>query len=196
MPKKKYFKTRKRRSSKQHVYTMHGCSHNKTGGSGCGSCGCPIAPLSSKQMAHFGGTCGATCGLSPPASLNGGSSSFVGSPWTPNPSSWGTSNYLDGIGNTIIKDPQLQMTTNSAGYTNSNSKIGGKSCKRRRPIKKSRKHKKKLRGGGLVPQDLVNLGSNFSYNLKSAYNSLNGYKAPIDPMPYKDQLIQTNKLVL
>ena len=44
------------------------------------------------------------------------------------------------------------------------------------------------KGGGLIPQDFVNLGRDFSYNFKSAYNALNGYKSPVDPAPYKGQL--------
>jgi hypothetical protein len=58
-----------------------------------------------------------------------------------------------------------------------------------------RRNKKSVRGGGLIPQDLVNLGSDFSYNLKSAYNSLNGYKAPVDPLPYKGQLQQNSRFL-
>ena len=42
-----------------------------------------------------------------------------------------------------------------------------------------------MRGGAsLVPQDLVNLGNDFSYNMKSFYNAINGYKAPVNPAPY------------
>jgi hypothetical protein len=62
------------------------------------------------------------------------------------------------------------------------------------------KYKNKSKsGGGLIPQDLVNLGQDFTYNLKSAYNTLNGYNAPINPLPYKDQLnhsLNNNKLIL
>jgi hypothetical protein len=34
----------------------------------------------------------------------------------------------------------------------------------------------------------VNLGRDFTFNFKTAYNALNGYKAPVDPAPYKGQL--------
>jgi hypothetical protein len=81
------------------------------------------------------------------------------------------------------------MSMNDAGYNTMNSKVGGRIKGKRG--RKSRSNS--IKGGGLIPQDLVNLGSNFSFNLKSAYNSLNGYKAPIDPLPYKDQLTQNNK---
>ena len=148
------------------------------GGSGCGSCGCPIAPLSLNQMNMFGGQ-------------NGGNfykqigpipGPMVGAAWGSPSTGTGIkldSNYLSPYN--TLKDPQLQMSMNDAGYKTLNSKVGGR--------------KKTIKGGGLVPQDLVNLGNNFSFNLKSAYNSLNGYKAPVDPLPYKDQLTQSPKFL-
>ena len=182
------------------------------GGSGCGSCGCPIAPLSLKQMNMFGGE---NEGVNGVEGLKGGCGScmkggnfFKPAGPIPGPivgSAWGASfNKLPG-GNDVGgdrnffkpydvgKDPQLQMSMNDAGYTTMNSKVGGR-IKGKRGIKGRKSYKNKsIKGGGLIPQDLVNLGSNFSFNLKSAYNSLNGYKAPIDPLPYKDQLTQNNK---
>jgi hypothetical protein len=172
------------------------------GGGGCGSCGCPISPLTFKQMNMFGGQ----NEVEGDEGLKGGNF-FKPSGPIPGPivgSAWGASfkelpggndvggdrNFLKpyNTNNNIIgKDPQLQMSLNGAGYNTMNSKVGGR-------IKGKRGNKNKsIKGGGLIPQDLVNLGSNFSFNLKSAYNSLNGYKAPIDPLPYKDQLTQNNK---
>ena len=55
------------------------------------------------------------------------------------------------------------------------------------------------RGGGLIPQDLVNLGRDFTHNFKSAYNALNGYPSPVDPAPYKGQLtgaLNNNRFML
>jgi hypothetical protein len=52
------------------------------------------------------------------------------------------------------------------------------------------------RGGGFLPQDLVNLGRDFSFNMKSTYNALNGNNAPVNPLPYKDQLTSSNKLYI
>jgi len=183
----------------------------KKGGSGCGSCGCPIAPLSWKEMNQFGGASsygpilgvgqnGGVCGVGS-GKLVGGNASvlkplpgpFIGSAWSAPASKWpgvndigGDRNYLknyDTTGNNIIsKDPQLQMSMNDAGYNNMMSKIGGKKSKK---------------GGGILPQDLVNLGQDFSYNFKSAYNTLNGYSAPVNPLPYKDQLTGSiNKKIL
>ena len=45
--------------------------------------------------------------------------------------------------------------------------------------------KKGTSGGGLVPQNIVNLGSDLSYNFKSVYNSLNGHTGPTNPSPYE-----------
>jgi hypothetical protein len=70
----------------------------------------------------------------------------------------------------------------------SNSKAKSVSKAKANSVSNSKAKAKAQMGGGLIPQDLVNLGSNFTYNLKSAYNSLNGYSAPVNPMPYKDQL--------
>ena len=66
--------------------------------------------------------------------------------------------------------------------------------------KKGRKCKSmNKRGGGFMPQDLVNLGRDASFNFKSAYNALNGYSAPVSPLPYKDQLsssISSNRIII
>lgn len=137
-----------------------GMRPNKKGGSGCGSSGCPISPMSWNKMNNFGHSGG---GLNPVPGQD------VGKPWT--------STHLpgqNGIGgdNNYFKpyntnnDPALQMTSNASGYNNPNSKVGG----------------------GLVPQDLVNLGRDFGYNFGTAYNTINGYKLPVDPAPYKGQL--------
>ena len=37
-------------------------------------------------------------------------------------------------------------------------------------------------------KEIKYLGRDFNYNFKSAYNTLNGYKPPVSPLPYKDQL--------
>ena len=163
---------------------------NKKGGSGCGSCGCPIAPLSYKQMNQFGGySYGPILGIG----QNGGSfykpagpipGPFVGSPWTPD-SNMANSNNNYFSRYDLANDPQLQMKPADvdAGYRTPSSMVGGYTYKN---AGKSASSSKKV-GGGLIPQDLLNLGRDFSYNIKSAYNSLNGYDAPVNPLPYKDQ---------
>lgn len=203
MPKRSNKRSNKRRTRKQKPVLMIGCSsskkrnnkshrnnkgglcpkcggncylnHRYKGGTGCGSSGCPIAPLSIQQMNNLkGGTC-QTCsniqlgGKIPPP--------FVppNSPWGPNVHKWpgvdgvpNSRNYLSPYN--TDNNPQLQMSMANAGYKTPNSLVGGK------------------KGGGLIPQDFVNLGRDFSYNFKSAYNALNGYKSPVDPAPYKGQL--------
>jgi hypothetical protein len=41
---------------------------------------------------------------------------------------------------------------------------------------------------------LINLGRQFQFGLGSAYNALAGYAAPVNPMPWRDQL--PNKIPL
>ena len=252
-------RSRSRSTRKQKIINMIGCSkkhrHNKSckdlgcsncgqichcsnrkksqkGGSGCGSCGCPVGGFTYKDMNKFGGNkfggaynypkdfnnpvlinglntnefigipgiaqkggCGGTCGLQqsggnfykPAAPMPG---PFVGSSWNTKVNEWpgmngigSDRNYLNSYSNTISKDPQLQMLLSDAdaGYKTLSSMVGGK------------KNKRKSQRGGLIPQDLVNLGRTFSFNAQSAYNSLNGYNQPVNPMPYKDQLLN-NKL--
>jgi hypothetical protein len=189
-------------------------------GQGCGSCGCPIAPLSTKQMNQFGGE---PVIISPPSSgyqpilgsdQNGGNCStcgqiqsggtfykpigpipgpFVGKAWAADKlpgenGIGGDRNYLKSYGSVITNDPQQQMSMNDAGYNTMNSMVGGYTYGKKSRVSDSVNSK---RGGGLVPQDLVNLGRDFSYNFKSAYNALNGYNAPVDPSPYKGQLTGT-----
>jgi hypothetical protein len=172
------------------------------GGSGCGPGGCPIPPLSWKQMQQFQGG----SGIPGP---------FVGQPWTANswPGQNGVSNdnnYLANYKDVVANDPSYHQSMNAAGYNSINSKVGGytydakvfpkSKSKSKRSSSKSKSSSSKsttssyrtsdtINGGGLVPQDLVNLGRDFMYNLNSAYNALNGYGAPVNPLPYKDQLI-------
>jgi len=194
-----------------------GCNGGTGTGTGCGPNGCPIPALSWAKMNQFhgggskdifpissipngpssyepilgvgqnGGNCGGQCavqngGLS--AVQNGGAyykpgapvpGPFVGSPWGTSINKWpgvngvgADRNYLKNYKDVINNDPALQM------------KLGGK--------------KNVKWGGGIIPQDLVNLGRDISFNFKSAYNSLNGYSAPTNPLPYKDQLMGTTKL--
>lgn len=220
------------------------------GGSGCGSCGCPIAPLSWNQMNKFGGGYNSYPGiLNQPVmpnvkgdyqgivgiSQNGGSCSVFGPtqvmsqmggstsneippppPPPPPPQSggsfykpigpmpgpevgkpWSINNLPGekGIGSdanyfkpyNTDADPQQQMSMNNSGYKTLNSMVGGyRYGKKMRSSASESSNSKK--GGGLIPQDLVNLGRDFGYNFKTAYNALNGYKAPVDPAPYKGQL--------
>lgn len=201
---------------------MRGCSKSKSGrrmskssqrklvgGYGCGSGSCPIAPFSWKQMQQRGGETqsgeetqsGGSCASCGSAILstgqNGGSfykaasdmpGPFVGQSWTPSISGWpGT----DGISN---NRNYLENNLYAAGDPQTMMKLGG-SRKR-----KGKGKRRGLKGGaGFIPQDLVNLGRDASFNFKSAYNSLNGYSAPTSPLPYKDQLsssISANRIII
>ena len=182
----------------------------KRGGQGCGSCGCPTGGLSYEAMNKFGGSNnlnGAPVLIDgtnngeyitiPGISQNGGSNFFkpasnipgatVGSPWGASVKDWptmngkgGDRNYLSESSKVVTNNPQQQMTMSGSGYNKLSSMVGG--------YKKRRTQK----GGGIIPQDLVNLGSNLTFGLKSAYNSLNGYAVPVNPMPYKDQLTHSS----
>lgn len=199
-------------------------SRKQRGGYGCGAYGCPLAPFSWKQMQHrggkslkggkslrggkytnvmqgapilgtaqHGGTCD-SCNASPTL-MKGGSfykaaapmpGPFVGQAWSSSVSTWpgvdGVSNNRNYVANNLYNagDPQTIM------------KLGGSNSKRmNKRMNKS--------GGGIIPQDLVNLGSDVSFNFKSAYNALNGYSAPTSPLPYKDQLsssISANRIII
>lgn len=142
------------------------------GGSGCGSSGCPIAPL------HMNG---GTSFYKPGPPIPG---PFVGNNWGTNINKWpgvdgigGNRNYLE-FNNKTYNDPSYHQSLNDTGYKTMSSLVGG--YKYKKPSKKG--------GSSLVPQDLVNLGRDVSFNFKSAYNALNGYPSPVDPAPYKGQL--------
>jgi hypothetical protein len=192
----------------QKLWNMKGCSKTKRrhlGGKrgGCwwkkggkrslmkrgGNCGCGLQLGGKKNQ--MGGNCG--CGLQMGGCsscltggvqmggsglLKGGSTvALVGKPWTPEISGWpgvsgktGETNYFEM--NKYHVDPQTSMISERDQQT---FMKGGRS----------------KRGGGIVPQDLVNLGRSMVYGMGSAYNTLNGYPAPANPLPYKDQLVNT-----
>ena len=167
---------------------------------------------------QIGGSCGGTCGLQPPVQMGGGfykpaapiPGPFVGKPWNTSLSKWpaiggisGDRNYLKNYKNVLDNDPQQQQLTADvdAGYKTWSSMVGGYKYNTNSSSKslKSRSSSRAKRGGGLIPQDLVNLGQDATYNLKSAYNTLNGYSKPVSPLPYQGQLTGSsdyNKLLL
>ena len=104
---------------------------------------------------------------------------LVGSAWGSKLSEWpgvdrisGNRNFL--AHNDYKQDPQTQ------GVINGRALSGGKTRKRR--------------GGGLIPQDLVNMGRQVMFGVGSTYNAFIGTPAPPNPMPYKDQLVGTPTL--
>jgi hypothetical protein len=198
MPKKTFRRngTKRNRTRKQKLYNMKGCSrgcsrgcskgckhihcknvnckHTRSkhmGGQGCGSSGCPLAPYSWNQMNMKGGNF-----YKPAAPVP---APLVGEPWTPSIKGWpgvdGVDNNRNYLSNNLYNkgDPQTMM------------KLGGS---------------KKVKGGGILPQNLVNLGRDLEFNLKSVSNTLNGYDKPISPLPYQDQFSKSsfsaNKLLI
>jgi len=173
------------------------CSVGMKGGSGCG-CGQIFKGGSSCSACSVGMTGGGEkhrngckCSL---CKMKGGNNAFVGSPWTPSPSSWpgvnGSGNYYEN--NSYKVDPETNMIANGA---NPPFSIGGK---RRHVINKNRNRNKKTQKGGtfsnFLGQDFINLGRQFQYGLGSAYNAISGYAAPTNPMPWKGQLPNTPSL--
>lgn len=193
------------------------------GGSGCGSCGCPMSPLSWNKMnqlvpgiGQHGGTCVPQSGGNFFKQIGPIPGTNIGTNWGSNINQWpgvngigGDKNYLAPVNTSA--NPQLQMNMNDSGYNTLNSMVGGYTYKNKvdtlsesqsesesksKSRSRSSLSKTRKRGGGLIPQDLVNLGRDFTYNFKSAYNAVNGYKSPVDPAPYKGQLtgtLNTNK---
>jgi hypothetical protein len=109
---------------------------------------------------------------------------LVGSGWTinnlPGTGLPGGSNHYKF--NPQIDNPQTQIKNVGA---NPPFSIGGRG-----------KTRKNLKGGALnnlMFQDVVNLGRQFSYGLGSAYNTLAGYPAPVNPLPWKGQLVNQTR---
>ena len=46
-----------------------------------------------------------------------------------------------------------------------------------------------IRGGSILPDNLVNVGRQISYGAESLYNGLGGYEAPVNPAPYVQRKI-------
>jgi hypothetical protein len=141
-----------------------------------GSCGCGV-PF----FKGFKGGCG--CDLAQSGGVKKGGfykypDGLVGSPYTPTnlPGSSipGSSNYY--ALNMYHQDPQTS----------------GIILERATPIqlKGGRRTRRRKGGDGTVlPQDLVNFGRSISYGMGSVYNTLSGYSPPVNPLPFKDQLI-------
>jgi hypothetical protein len=183
---------RKTMKTSQKVWNMKGCSktkrnlgkkHKRSGGCWLkkrgGSHKCtPRCNHAKKHRTRRqrGGNCG--CGLQlggctsclvGGVQMGGGSAALVGAPWTA--STKGNENYYSQ--NMYNKgDPQTSMMSERDQQT-----FKGGSRKRR--------------AGGFIPDDLVNLGRSMVYGMGSAYNTLNGYSVPANPLPYKDQLVST-----
>jgi len=118
---------------------------------------------------------------------------LVGAPWTAT-GGWpgvdgiqGGRNYI--APNTYKTDVQTAMISTGA---NPPFSVGG-----RKGVKKNATRKRSQKGGtstNFLAQDLINLGRQFNYGIGSAYNTLTGYSAPTNPLPWKGQLPNTPNL--
>jgi hypothetical protein len=148
-------------------------THISKGGAGCGNTLCPIASYPMNGGCNCGLVGGRKHKQSCMCSLckRGGSfykpaapipGPFIGQPWTPLVPTW----------------PGVDGVSSNRNYLEQNM------------YKNDPQTMMKLQsGGGIIPQDLVNLGRNLVFNAESVYNALNGYEGPPNPLPYKDQLL-------
>ena len=150
-------------------------------------CRCSSCKIKNREMSGGGGCSTSNNGIPYPNGL-------VGKPYV-NQSNLPGANHIPGDANfyklnTYNNDVSRQMVDVGAnrpflGYFG----LGGK----------RRKHHKtkKQRGGALsnfLGQDLINFGRQLGFGVGSAYNALNGYTAPTNPLPWKDQLPNTVNL--
>jgi hypothetical protein len=147
-----------------------------------------------QSMMQKGGNCGCNNIMSGGnRSQKGGTwapQGLIGEPWKSSPADWpgvnGSRNYLE-YNQFINGDPQTSMI--SLG-SNPPFLTGGK---------KSRSSKRRKQKGGALSnfllQDFINLGRQTQFNLGSAYNGINGYSAPINPLPWKDQMLNSSSAI-
>jgi hypothetical protein len=184
-------KSKSKGVKKQKIIFQKGCSRKHLGGkhkcskkcrlhySQSGGCGgsCPL---------QHGGSC-ESCGSQKggwtfKTGLDPVPGPFVGGKWTDYTK--GNENYY--ANNLYDKgDPQTMMKLNGGSSNKGSSKQ--RSYKKRTHKKWGKSRKVVMRGGNLIPQQLTNLGRDLSFSFKSAYNNMNGYSAPVNPAPYKDQ---------
>jgi hypothetical protein len=124
------------------------------------------------------------------APLKGGSyltPSLIGSPYV-NPNNLPGANGIPGDANyysvnNYNNDVSRQMVNLGANQPFLNLK-GGKKYRTR-----------KQRGGvfnNFLGQDLINFGRQLNYGASSTFNALNGTSGPVNPLPWKDQLVSNN----
>jgi len=117
---------------------------------------------------------------------------LVGSTWTANPETWPG---VNGLGNNLAfnqykVDPQTAMVQTNSNYPHNGATTNNLVI---RGGKRERRTKKRIRfrkgGASILPQPITNLSNNIQYNTESIYNRLNGIPAPVNPNPWKDQLV-------
>ena len=143
-----------------------------------GSCGCGAgAGLGN----FFGGGCGCGKLFGGSNSQKGGSSTtFIGSPWTP--TNWPSANNANHYSMNTYTPLDIQLQTKVLGANPPFSGLkGGRNRRTRKTLQK---------GGNLsnsLFQDLANFGRGLSYAGGSAYNTVMGVPAPVNPLPWKGQ---------
>ena len=179
---------------KQKLYKMKGCSKSRKQRGGYGSTLYPSTGPSTPPLGgniatssyKRGGSCGGTCQL--PQAGGGGYHALVGSPWTAN-SNWGQNNYYPN--NTYApNDVSRQM---QAAGANPPFSVGGRRKRRQKVNNNNRTNRNRPQKGGALSnfmfEDLVNFGRQVNFGLGSTYNALAGYPGPVNPMPWKGQLV-------
>jgi hypothetical protein len=150
------------------------------------ACKCSSCKLNKSSMMKGGGGCSTSNnGIPYPNGL-------VGAPYE-NSSNLPGANGIGGdanyySNNTYNNDVSRQMIDVGANPPFLGFKGGSKYKSKSSHSKKTRKQ----RGGTLsnfLGQDLINLGRQLGYGAGSAFNALNGYPSPVNPLPWKDQLI-------
>jgi hypothetical protein len=161
------------------------------GGKHRDGCKCSTCKMNTKSMMSGGGGCTTgNNGIPYPNGLVGApyvnSSNLPGANGIP-----GDANYYSN--NTYNNDVSRQMIDVGANppFLGFLGLKGGRKHGRRRTNTQTKKHRKQ-RGGTLsnfLGQDLINLGRQLGYGVGSAFNGLNGYPAPVNPLPWKGQLV-------
>jgi hypothetical protein len=170
-----------------------------------GSCGCSLMKGGSSLMK--GGSCGVCsvmkggvrhrnyckCSTCKRKKMRGGNpgipypNGLVGSGWSSQPATWPG---VDGISGDRNYYP---LNT----YNNGDPQTSMKDVGANPPFLYMKAGNRKQKGGVLsnfITQDLINLGRQFQFGVGSAYNALAGYSAPVNPMPWKDQLPRSTPL--
>ena len=174
----------------QKLWKMKGCSTKKLRKmQRGGSCECGAPMLLTQNGGQRGGSCSACSAqpLIPQGGVQSGGAlqTHVGSAWTPGVGGWPGVNGAHGGSwlayNNRNYDPQTQGIISELDYQFTDGKanptyaLSGGAKKY-----KSKSKGRKLKGGSL----LGNLYQNVKFGVGSAYNTLNGYSAPVNPKPY------------
>jgi len=189
--------------SKKRRVMRGGCDQCLGGGSNRGQMGGQGTRRGTRRRTRRRGGCGSICAAAAPLLLLGGkkpcgcnkipffnggkqrggnasASAFVGAPITATSSG---NHYALNPEVNNPNNPSVIMANRDNSFVPSHSTFSMKGGRRRR----SRRVK---RGGGfnLIPQDITNMFRGIQFNAGSSYNAMQGYKPPVNPLPYKDQM--------